>query len=234
MTAHDIKALMGQCHDVLTMAEHPPAGKGGKGGAGQSRPPMPTAILDAKIDLKQKLTSWAQLIGEEAEVVIDADDYSLSIAAWIHQKADWLAAHPAADDFHDEITQALDTLAAPYRPRDHRIFLGIHAGAQIYAQPGQQTVVLPDGRVERTKTLRHEMLANLLDHIDTATVVSQILREYFGAKVTVKKIHTAVSDDRLRRDTGRLEPAAISGSTKLFRVRDVQRRFARVALDKAS
>ena len=234
MTAADIRALCDRVHDTLHMAEHPPAGKGGKGSAGQSRPPMPTAILDAKIDLKKKLASWAQLIGEEAEVVIDADDDSLSIAAWIHQKADWLAQHPAAEDFHDEITQALDTLAAPYRPRDHRIFLGIHAGVQIYARPGQQTVVLPDGRVERAKTLRHELLANLLDHIDTATVVSQILGEYFGVKVTVKKIHTAVSDDRLRRDAGRLEPAAMSGSTKLFRVRDVQRRFARVALDKAS
>lgn len=233
MTAADIRALCDRVHDTLHMAEHPPAGKGGKGSASQSRPPMPTSILDAKIDLKQKLTSWAQLIGEEAEVVIDADDDSLSIAAWIHQKADWLAAHPAADDFHDEITQALDTLAAPYRPRDHRVFLGIHAGVQIYARPGQQTVVLPDGRVERAKTLRHELLANLLDHIDTATVVSQVLREYFGVKVTVKKIHTAVSDDRLRRDVGRLEPAAMSGSTKLFRVRDVQARFTRVSLDKA-
>lgn len=189
---------------------------------------MPTAILDAKLDLKQKLTSWALLIGEDGEYVIDCDDNTYSIAGWIYTKADWLAGHPAAEDFCDEIEEAVRSLTLPYTTRTQLEFCGEHMGEKIYVRQGQATVTLPDGSVEQVKTLKAHGGARMLGEVRSPKMVADIIRTFFGFNVTEKMITTAHSDDHnpeRRRVGPALEPAETYGRKKYYRVSDVLERF---------
>ena len=229
MSAARIKSLMDSVHDALSIAEHPPAPRGGQSGSvSASRPPMPVAILDAKLDLKQKLVSWALMVSDEAEVVITCDDNSYSIAGWIYTKADWLAEHPALDDFLGEIEECVKTLRAPYRSRADLEYCGEHQGEKVYVRRGQTTAVLPDGTVERVSSLKAWSHAQMLDVIDTPKRVAEIASVIFGIQVTAKAITTASSDDSNPNRPKRsriLEPVNADGGRKLYRVSDVLERF---------
>lgn len=221
---------MDSIHDALTISEHPPAPKGGQGGgAGASRPPMPTAILDAKLDLKQKLASWALMIGEEDECVINCDDNSYSIAGWIYSKADWLAEHPAVDDFTIELEECVRVLRAPYMARADLEYCGEHLGEQVYVRRGQETATLADGSVEQVKTLKLHNYPKLHDWIDTPNKVAEIIEVFYGFSMTGKAITTAYSDDhnsnRESSPSKVLEPAVEDGRRKFYRVSDVLERF---------
>lgn len=218
-----IRKVCDQVHDALALAEVPPRTTGAGTGKAGSRPPMPAHILDAKRDLKNQLTSWALLISDEAECVIDCDDDSLSIAAWIYQKADWLAAHELAPDFVDEISTTLRRITDAYIRRDERIFCGIHAGQRIWAKPGQSTVTLPDGTVEQVKTLRAEMAARYLDHRGRAGDVAAIIRIFFGIDITGQWITATAANDRKR---GRADPLTPT-TDGTYVVRDVLDRLSR-------
>ena len=225
MTAVKVREACDNIHDALTMSESPPTNGGGKGGVSKSRPPMPTAVIDARVELKHILVSWALLISQEGQFVVDCEDEAMSITGWIYQKADWLGNHDAVDDFLEEVGKSVQIIRYLYRGRDERLFCGIHAGHAIYANPGQTTVVLPDGSVERVEVLREEMRGQMSEVIDTAGNVAAIIRTYFGAQVTAKRIRKAEEDDRLSPRMDRLEPAAMDGKVRLFRVSDVLTRL---------
>lgn len=228
-----IRALCDQIHDALTISEHPPAPKGGQGGStSASRPPMPITILDAKEDLKAKLVSWARMIGDEANngegIVINADDDTHSIAAWIYTKADWLGEHPAAEDFIIEISEAVKALRRPYLTPQQMRFCGEHQGERIYVPEGQETATLPDGSVERTVSLMAHTASRMQDVIDTPKRVAEIIQTFHGFDITAKQITTAYADDHnSKRQQHRepLEPAMVVGKRNMYRVSDVMRRF---------
>lgn len=197
--AQQIRNAMDAVHDALSIAEHPPAPKGGQSGSTSgSRPPMPTAILDAKLDLKQKLTSWALMVGEDGEFVINCDDDTLSIAGWIYTKADWLAEHPALDDFMDEIDECVKALRRPYASKDERRLVHItDDGMPVYAWPWEATKQLPDGTVERTHTLRERLKGRTLDRTLAAPNVSAVLREIFDMDVPADTIRKTAKRGKL-------------------------------------
>lgn len=189
---------------------------------------MPTAILDAKEDLKAKLVSWARMIGEEGEFVIDCDDDSYSITAWIYTKAEWLAEHPAADEFVLEVEDCANRLSAPYLARSQMEFCGEHLGEKIYVRRGQATVELADGRVEQVKTLKAWSHSRLLDTVGTPRRVAEIASVVFGRPITAKMITTTYSDDHnpnRPQPSKTLEPASEEGRRKYYRVSDVLERF---------
>lgn len=175
---------------------------------------MPITIIDAKENLKAKLASWARMIGEEAEVIIDCDDNSYSIAGWIYAKADWLANHPAADEFCDEIDECVKALRRPYASKDERRLVTIFNGTPIYAWPWEETTTLPDGRIERTHTLREELKGRTLDRTLAAPNVSAVLREIFDMDVPADTIRKAAKRGSLKKH--------VDG----FKVAEVVERFA--------
>ncbi|MCD1287329.1 hypothetical protein CV023_16055 [Brevibacterium sp. CCUG 69071] len=189
---------MDSVHDALTISEHPPSPKGDTGGStGASKPPMPVSILDAKLDLKQKLVSWALMIGEEREVVIDCDDNSYSLAGWIYTQAEWLAEHAALDDFTTEIQECVKALRRPYASKDERRLVTIFAGAPIYAWPWETTVRLPDGTVHLAHTLREELKGQTMDRTLAAPNVSAVLREIFNMDVPADTIRKTAKRGKL-------------------------------------
>lgn len=158
---------------------------------------MPVSILDAKLDLKAKLTSWALMVSDEAEVVINCDDNSYSIAGWLYTKADWLAEHPALDDFLGEIEECVKALRRPYASKDERRLVTIFAGTPIYAWPWETTVRLPDGAVELVHTLREELKGQTMDRTLAAPNVSAVLREIFNMDVPADTIRKTAKRGKL-------------------------------------
>ncbi|RBP66419.1 hypothetical protein DFO66_103366 [Brevibacterium sanguinis] len=195
-----IRRLCDSIHDALALAEHPPSSSGTpSGGVGQSRPPIPTTILSAKEDLKAKLVSWARMIGEDGEFVIDCDDDTLSIAAWVYTKADWLADHPAADDFVDEIDECVRALRRPYASKEERFLVTVMAGVRVYAYPWERTVLLPDGTVGDTYQLRQELYQRTRKEILPAANVSAVLDKIFGMEVSADAIRKAAKRGTLEK-----------------------------------
>jgi len=234
VTAQDVRDLMDRCHDVLTMAEPSPAGQSLDGGSSRDRLPINPRLTDAKADLHACLTSWARMVAEEKPTRIDCDDNPTSIAAWIWGHADWLAAHPAADDLHHEITDCLTHILHSIDRGDDRIFLGIHAGEAIYARPGQKTVVLPDGSVPTVEEMRGWMRRKTLDVQGTAREVAIILQEVHRMTwVKPQRIIACYREDRKAREKGHLgrheglDHVAMDGKQPVFVVDEVLTRLAK-------
>ena len=102
--ARRIRNACDSIHDALALAEHPPAPRGGQSGATSgSRPPMPVPILDAKLDLKQKITSWALMIGEDGGFVIDCDDETEARTTLAVLTAAWKAGGYVDVELHRQV-----------------------------------------------------------------------------------------------------------------------------------
>lgn len=227
MLVADITRVCDNAYDALTMARVPPGSTtSGRTPVSQSRPPAPVSYLDALRDMHQTLSSWALLISEEAELVLDCDNESMSILTFITRNAVWLAGHPAAEDFVREVTMCTRALHVLYQGRDDRVFCGIHTGVPVWAKTGQKTVMLPSGDVKTVKELRTYMREELYAHVGSASEVAAILRTFYDlGGITAKKISdTHHKDVKYRRVYG-LDFVAMDGSRKLFRVGDVHKRF---------
>lgn len=224
MTADDIRRLCDQVYDVLMLSETPPHAQGGGSGQAGSRPPIPVGFLDAKVALHHTISSWALLISEEGEFVIDCDGDTMGITGWIYTKADWLAGHPACEDFITEVTEAMRRVRGFYRPvRDDRRYLGEHQGVRIYAQPGQETVEIPGMGMQRVETVRDWVRHGLLTEPMSAYDVADYITNELGMHVTANRIVQMVRDDRRRNRTEPLIPA--QEHPMLFRICDVVTRM---------
>ncbi|WP_172171017.1 hypothetical protein [Brevibacterium sp. CT2-23B] len=172
----------------------------GGGSDGRWRAPLHHDTIDARDNLKQILTSWALLIVEERGVDYDSRDETTAIAAWTFQQADWLALHPAYDDFILEVEEAIDALA--------RI---VNRGVSA-RRPDLARAVHPED------TLNQDLTAE-----DCATALTQL----HDHPITAKQILKLVEVDRRKVAAGTLHqlaaltPSGKDGRRPLFRVQEV-------------
>lgn len=73
--------------------------------AGGSRPPLPVALHDARVDIHGKLASWARLIAEEANMRGPADDTVPAIATWLRAQLHWASDQAWCDDYAAELAE---------------------------------------------------------------------------------------------------------------------------------
>lgn len=71
--------------------------------AAGSRPPLPLALHDARVDIHGKLGSWARLIAEEARMRGPADDTVPSIAGWLRVQLHYASDQAWCDDYAAEL-----------------------------------------------------------------------------------------------------------------------------------
>lgn len=71
--------------------------------AAGSRPPLPLALHDARVDIHGKLGSWARLIAEEARMRGPADDTVPSIAGWLRVQLHYASDQAWCDDYATEL-----------------------------------------------------------------------------------------------------------------------------------
>jgi hypothetical protein len=71
--------------------------------AGESRPPLPVALHDARMDIHGKLGSWARLIAEEARMRGPERDEVPAIAAWLRIQLHYASDQPWCDDYATEL-----------------------------------------------------------------------------------------------------------------------------------
>src|SRR5699024_8466215 len=129
ISAHHIAQACERTLQALLLASEKPSPKlTGGGGDSSIEPPMPlpAGVISAKRELRDMLLDWVGLVSEGLAVVAHCDPTEASMLAWLGsgERADYLAAHEAAQDFLDELTLVTKQIESPYTPRRFKTYLG--------------------------------------------------------------------------------------------------------------
>ncbi|TSI12640.1 hypothetical protein [Brevibacterium aurantiacum] len=176
----------------------------GSGGTGQIKYPMTDAMLEARSQLKGVLVSWTLLVAEEKPDTIDCKDEPTSIAAWLYQRAGWLALHPACSDLIMELREGISGLLAVMdRHIDDRRFCGWHNGKPVYARHDQTQVVV-DGAVYTPNEGQDRLKVQTASMDLTAKDCAAVLMQVHGMKITPRQILKMLEVDERDRQSGKL------------------------------
>lgn len=234
--AQKIRNLCDQISDLMEVSL-PAAGvqrlSDAPGASTEPRLPLHHDTIDTRASLKQILTSWALLIVEERTIEYDSADNATAIAAWIYQQADWLAAHPAYDDFILEVEIEVDALSRIVnRGVSSRKFCGWDNGRPVFADGNS----LMSGDAA-TQTLRNGRAALAITVLDVDLPVKDCAEalKLHGHEVTAKQILKMHEVDERRRAGEKigphegLSPVRREGprNTPIFRVSEVLARLTR-------
>ena len=222
---HHITQAVERTQQALIIAQYKPSPRGQGGGSSNVEPPtpLPAGVISAKRELRDLLLDWTALVSEGLAVVAHCDPTEPSMLAWLGsgERADYLAAHEAAQDFLEEITEVTKQLESPYLPRAGKKYLGWHGGGDVYVRDGQTEVTLADGTVERVETVRTWAAHHVLEWTGTAQEVSKAIKDYFGHEITPVQIKKAQDNDKRRgRDDG-LVPVGQRGREYIYRIGSV-------------
>ena len=207
--AQKIRSLCDQISDLYETIEPaaPVASYGGSeggGGAPAPKAPMTDTMVIARDNLKQTLVSWALLIAEEGHYDYTGTDDTIAIAAWIYGYADWMAHHPAFDDFIAEIQGAIRAIHDELnRHIDDRRFCGWHNDRPVYARHDQASVMV-DGQLYTPKEGQDRLKAGIADVDITAKECALVLTQVHGIKISAKQILKLLEVDNRNRATGAL------------------------------
>lgn len=226
---HHIQQAVERTQQALIIAQYKPSPRGQGGGSSSVEPPMPlpAGIISAKRELRDMLLDWVGLVSEGLAVVAHCDPTEPSMLAWLGsgERADYLAAHEAAQDFLDELTEVTKALENPYLPRAGKKYLGYYGGGAVYVREGQDTVELADGTTVPVLEIRDTNTDIVLNKTGTALQVARIIKAYFGFDIEPKKIKDAERYDRKRAEGSKLEHVRIDDGAYVYRVEDVLNRL---------
>ena len=229
ISAHHIAQACERTLQALVVAEHKPSPRGESGGSGSVVPPLPlpAGIISAKRELRDLLLDWTALVSEGLAVVAHCDPTEPSMLAWLGsgERADYLAAHEAAQDFLEEITEVTKQLENPYLPRAGKKYIGNYGGGAVYVRDGQQTVELADGETHNVTDLKAYNAAHMLDREGTASDVAEIIKAFFGHDITAKQIANTRDKDQRRSNDDGLKSIRKEGNAHIYRVWDVLNRM---------
>lgn len=228
---HHIQQACERAQQALVVAEHKPSPRGESGGGGSVVPPLPlpAGIISAKRELRDMLLDWTALVSEGLAVVAHCDPTEPSMLAWLGsgERADYLAAHEAAQDFLEEITALTRQLESPYQPRAGKKYIGNHEGVALYAREGQKTVELPNGDTIPVIEAKDAAADQLLTYEGSAEKVALIIETYFGHELKPKRITKAADNDKRNNKPNPLTPTQTVGRNHHYKVEDVLNRFFR-------
>ena len=229
ISPHHIQQAVERTQQALIIAQYKPSPRGQGGGSSNVEPPMPlpAGVISAKRELRDMLLDWVGLVSEGLAVVAHCDPTEPSMLAWLGsgERADYLAAHEAAQDFLEELTEVTKALENPYLPRAGKKYLGYYGGGDVYVRDGQQEVTLANGEVHRVETIKTHSANHVLEWTGTAQEVSRAIKDYFGHDITPKQVQQAQKDDKRRGNDNGLVPVSVRGREYVYRVRDVLNRI---------
>lgn len=215
---------------AIALSTAKPGSRGGiRVSGGTNEPPMPISegIMWGKRLLHERVMSWAGMIGEEQQIVVNADFDDVSMLCWLHKQAHHLAEHDEAQQFLDEITEAVKLIESPYNPRITKTWIGKHGGGDVTVRDRQELVELEDGRIEHVESLRAWNRDQMRLVEGTAYEVSEIVWEFFGQYINPRKIAITRSNDNdgAHKPKRPLQSVRKEEKNHIYRVQDVLMRF---------
>ena len=231
ISPHHITQSVERAQQALIIAQYKPSPRGQGGGSSNVEPPMPlpAGVISAKRELRDMLVDWVGLVSEGLAVVAHCDPTEPSMLAWLGsgERADYLAAHEAAQDFLEELTALTRQIESPYLPRAGKKYIGNHEGVALYAREGQRTVELPNGDTIPVIEAKDAAADRLLTYEGNAEKVALIIETYFGHELKPKRITKAADNDKRNNKPSPLTPTQTVGRNHHYRVEDVLNRFFR-------
>lgn len=223
-------------------------------GGRSAETPLPyhDAASDARRDLHSVLSTWARDLWETHGTpgeLIPCSDTLPDMAAWISRHPTWCAAHPAAGELLDEIT---DAIARAWRVVDlppERIYCGpcpsawhqpenralVAERVDLYARPDRDHVTCHDcGTVHDVADLRADLLSAARDTLATAIECARALPELLGRELSANTIRTWAHAGKLTQHPAdprdpRQRPRYLVGDVIDLATTTPQRRTTRVA-----
>jgi hypothetical protein len=175
----------------------------------------------AAAELKNTLATWARIVADETRDDPPPDTIT-GIAAWLRPRAGWLRHHPAGQEAHDTITDAVhQARRACDRPAE-RLYAGVcDCGTHLYARPGTLTIVcrgVDCGAVWPVEDRRTQLLAALDDHLANSQQMARLIG-YLGITLPDSTI-------RWWAGKGRIVAHGHKDGRPLYRLGDVVRCYA--------
>lgn len=194
----------------------------GNGVGVTSRPserPLPVNLTAADIrsDLVGVLATWARDIRDRTGAPGDVGTLT-DAAAFLLAHVSTVRTHPAVDELHDEIT---DAIARAWRIVDRpaeRRFIGPcdECGADLYARPHSAELTCAEcGTAYDADTRREWLVEQARDQLETASTIARALPGLLGQNITPAMIRGYVHRGRL------LSRPPDSAGRARFRVGDV-------------
>lgn len=175
--ARALASVPGVCADLdVTLARQTSRTTAGK----TSAVPLPfdPRASEAAWVLRSALAGWVRQLQEHRPEPWPADTPQ-DMAAWLAQRLQRLAAHPAAPEAHGEICGAVRAAQRAVDRPAERQFAGRcpGCGAALYAKPGARTVRCRDCDAQPldVEAQREAMLAAIADQLMTAVQVADVL-----------------------------------------------------------
>jgi hypothetical protein len=188
------------------------------------RLPYAKGVSLAAGELKNVLSTWARVIVEETRAEPPRDTIT-SIASWLRPRAEWLRHHPAGQEAHDGICDAVNAARRVCDRPAERIYAGPCDGedceGHLYARPGMPSVRCAGcGLVYDVETRRTWLLAALDDHLANSQQMARLVG-YLGITLPDSNIRYWASKGRIRAHS--TDP----DGRPLYRLGDVVRAHAR-------
>jgi len=184
----DVTALWGDLDTVLTRQAHYSDAEG-RGGSEKALPFNANASEIGWV-LRNTLTTWCRLIGEERGRVLPTADNPPAVAGWLLGHVEWLRHHRAGAEAVEEITSAVHAVRKAVDRPAERIYAGPCAdcGGDMYGKPGATSVhCRPCGLdydvAEMVEWMRNEARGRLVTAKEGAVLLSR-----FGLTTTRNRI----------------------------------------------
>lgn len=204
----------------ITVARQTATGTGvGVASRSAERPlPVDLTAAEAARDLHNVLGTWARDLAERTGAPLDVDDDVNGAATWLLGHVSTMRTHPAADELHDEIT---DAIARAWRVVDRpapRLFAGPCdlCGSDLYGRPHAAILRCGQCGTEYDAAVRREwLLDQARDQLATPSTIARALPGLLGRAVTPAMIRGWAHRGRLA-----ARPADTDGRPR-YRVGDV-------------
>lgn len=212
-----VAELADQLDDTITRQTRNGTGIGVTSRPSERPLPVNLAAADVRADLVNVLTTWARDVQARTGDTTPVDSLTTAAACLLAHEAT-LRTHPAADELHDEIS---DAIARAWRTVDRpaeRRYAGPcdECGADMYARPHAAELECGEcGTRYDAYARRSWLVEQARDQLATASTIARALPGLLGHNVTPSMIRGYVHRGRLL-----ARPPDRAGHTR-FRVGDV-------------
>jgi hypothetical protein len=192
--------------------------------------PYNPRAADTARTLRNVLATWARLICQETGADQPADTIT-AIAAWMVPWVGWLRHHPAGDEAHKNILDAVWRARRIVDRPPERLYAGVCiCGAHLYARTGDPVIVCRAGEhdeplVFQVEERRAEMLTALDDYLANSRQMARLMG-YLGITLPDSTIRWWASEKGKRRI---LAHGTDKDGRPLYRLGEVVRCYAKTS-----
>lgn len=204
----DVAALAEELETTITRQAKTTSGVGVTSRSAETPLMFHQAASEVQDDLRSVLVAWVRDLWEtNGADQLDAEDTLEGLSRWLLRHPTWIRTHPAGEELHDEITDAIKRCWQVIDRAPDRVYLGtctavyegVHCTEELYGHHDRQTARCRTCGTEWDMTFRREwLLDQIADRHLTAAEMSQALPSWLDQPLTPAQIRGWAHRGRIR------------------------------------